>query len=226
MAATVKIKGFSNTKTTIKVPKVVAPTLKKFMVHFRRPKGYQGKFGFDWLRDEYIYPIIKVTHDNSGTPIGTETPLCLDVAKLKTEYKDASLSPYGKDYYPAWLSIFPHTTTAEFKHGSSMHASGVDLDIEIEELEALTKDATELLFETNNKFLKVKPQKLNLKDLIVKKLTKSLGGTDTRDYYLAQKKVNIKCKSGVLSKDEEIKVYAKLGNKKEEVGKLILSIPI
>lgn len=221
MGATVKIKGYPNTKTTIKLPQVVS--LKKFMVHFRRPSDYNGKYGFDWLRDEYIYPIINVTHDNQGTPIGGKKALCLDVTKLKTEYKDTSLSPYGKDYYPAWLSIFPHTTTAQFKHGSSMHASGVNLDLEVEELESLAKDSTELLFETNNQFLKITPEKLKLKDLIGKKERKNLGGTNTREYYLATKKVNIKCKGGTLNKNEEIKVFAKLGNKKEEVGKLILS---
>jgi hypothetical protein len=231
MAGNVKIKGYPGTKTAIQVPKVA--NLKKFVVNFRRGKtftdtnqnisDYVGQYGFDWLRDEYIYPIIKVTHDNQGFPINTETPLCLDVAKLKTEYKDSSLSPYGKDYFPAWLSIFPHTKSVEFKHGSSMHKNGVDLDLEIEELENLSKDATELLFETNNKFLIVTPEKLNLKDLIDKKETKSLGGTDVRDYYLAENKINIKCKSGVLIKDEEVRVFAKLGSKKVEVGKLILS---
>jgi len=200
----------------------IAPTLKKFMVHFRRPKGYQGKYGFDWLRDEYIYPIETVTNDNDGTPIGAKKALCKDVAKLKVEYKDTSLAPYGKDYYPAWLSIFPHTTTKEFKHGSSMHKNGVSLDLEIEELEPLLKDSTELLFECTNKNVIITPKKLNLKDLIGTKKTKNLGGTNKRDYYKATTKINIKNTKAPLKGHEEIKVFAKLGTQKEEVGKLML----
>ncbi len=210
--------------TSITRPQVV--TLKKFMVHFRRPSDYQGKYGFDWLRDEYIYPIETVTNDNNGTAIGAPTALCKNVAALKTEYKTTDvvnpISPYGMDYYSAWLSIFPHTTTAQFAHGSRMHRNGVDLDVEIEALESLVDDATEILFETNNQFLKITPSKLNLKDLIGSKKTKNLGGTTTRDYYLAEKKVNIKCKGGTLNAHEEIKVFAKLGSQKTEVGKLMV----
>jgi len=200
--------------------------LKKFMVHFRRPLGYQGKYGFDWLRDEYIYPIETVTNDNDGTPIGVPKELCKNVAGLKTEYKTTgvknAISPYGKDYYPAWLSIFPSTNKAQFAHGSSMHKSGVDLDLEIEELEPLISDDTELIFESNNQFLTITPEKLNLKDLIGSKKTKSLGGATTRDYYQAKKKVNIKCKGGTLSSHEEIKVFAELSGQKKEVGKLMV----
>ncbi len=224
MAATVRIKGYPNTKTAVQVPHVVS--LKKFMVHFRRPSSYNGKYGFDWLRDEYIYPIETVTNDNNGTAIGAPTALCKNVAALKTEYKTTDvtnpISPYGTDYYPAWLSIFPSTSTAQFADGSRMHKSGVTLDIEIEELETLVNDATEILFETNNPFLKITPSKLNLKDLIGSKKTKNLGGTTTRDYYLAKNKVNIKCEGGILSSHEEIRIFAKIGTQKEEVGKLMV----
>ena len=34
-------------------------SLPKFLVYFRRPDDYRGEFGFDWIRDEYIYPIVK-----------------------------------------------------------------------------------------------------------------------------------------------------------------------
>ncbi|KES14527.1 hypothetical protein GASC598B02_003200, partial [Gilliamella apicola SCGC AB-598-B02] len=38
--------------------------LQRFTIHFRRPAKlkqnknapYKGEYGFDWLRDEYIYP--------------------------------------------------------------------------------------------------------------------------------------------------------------------------
>lgn len=204
----------------------IAPTLKKFMVHFRRPSSYQGEYGFDWLRDEYIYPIRTVTHDNSGTAIGTPTPLCMNVSALKTEYKTTNvvnpISPYGKEYYPAWLSIFPHTTTAQFAHGSRMHRSGVTLDLEIEEIEALSGDATTLIFESGDPNLIVTPKEINLRTLIGTKQTKSLGGAITRDYYLNRGKVTIKSKDSPLTAHTEIKVFAALGSQKEEVGKLMV----
>ena len=40
-------------------PKGDENSLPKFLVHFRRPDDYRGEFGFDWIRDEYIYPIVK-----------------------------------------------------------------------------------------------------------------------------------------------------------------------
>lgn len=219
-------KAIYDESTTAEAEIQVLPPIKKFMVNFRRPSDYNGKYGFDWLRDEYIYPIETVTNDNNGTPIGTPTALCKNIAALETEYKTTDvknpISPYGKDYYPAWLSIFPHTTTAQFAHGSRMHRNGVDLDIEIEEIEALVSDDTELVFESGSPFIKITPEKLKLKDLIGTKKTKNLGGTTTRDYYLAKKKVNIKCAGGALTSHEEIKVFAQLGSQKEEVGKLMM----
>ena len=47
-------------------PKRDGNSLPKFLVHFRRPDDYRGEFGFDWIRDEYIYPIVKVAIDNKG----------------------------------------------------------------------------------------------------------------------------------------------------------------
>lgn len=225
-ALSVQIKGYPNTKILIKLPKV-NPPLKKFIVNFRRPDDYTGKYGFDWLRDEYIYPINFINNDNNGTPIGTHNPLCKNISALKNEYKTKDvkniITPYGREYFPAWLSIFPSTTTAQFKYGSSMHKNGVDLDLEIEEIEVLAKDGTQLLFECSNNFIEITPKKINLKDLINNKLSKLLGSSiGSVDYYKAEKKINIKCKNGALNNHEEIKVFAKLGNKKEEVGKLML----
>jgi hypothetical protein len=103
-----------------------------------------------------------------------------------------------------------------------MHKDGIDLNLEIEEIDVLIQDATELTFESANNFIEITPNKLNLKDLINKK-TKILGSKEgTVDYHLAEKKVNIKCTKGALTNHEEIKVFAKLGSKKEEVGKLML----
>lgn len=201
-------------------PEVTSSDLKKFIVHFRRPSDYQGKYGFDWLRDEYIHPIVTVTNDNNGDSINTPTPLCKNVEDLKTEYRDTSINPYGKHYYPAWLSIFPNTTTAQFPHGSSMHRNGIKLDIEIEEIEELEQDDTELFFESNNKYLTITPNKLPLKNLLNSKKSKDLSGK-TVNFYSASKIVNIKCSGGTLNSHTDIKVFAKNGNSpKIEVGKL------
>ena len=36
-------------------------TLKKFLVHFRRPQDYHGQYGFDWLRQSYVEGV-RVVH--------------------------------------------------------------------------------------------------------------------------------------------------------------------
>jgi len=211
----------------IKYVKTENAVLRQFLVHFRRPSDYDGKYGFDWLRDEYIFPIMTVTHDTDGTPINRPTALCKNPSALKAEYRITDvknpISPYGKEYFSAWLAIFPHTTTAQFAHGSRMHSDGVSLDIEIEEIEPLANDATEILFECSNRLITITPSKLNLSALIGSKQSKNLGGSRVRNYYHNRKKINIKCSGGALASNEEIKVFAKLGQQKTEVGKLMVS---
>ncbi|GEQ86361.1 hypothetical protein ULMS_18690 [Patiriisocius marinistellae] len=226
MGGKVLIIGHPRTRMSMNVPVVRVPPLKRFLVHFRRPDSYQGKYGFDWLRDEYIYPIKTVTNDNNGVAIGSPTALCTNPTALKTEYRITNvvnpIRPYGKDYYPAWLSIFPHTTTTQFAHGSNMHSSGVTLDLEIEEIDALSSDATKLIFVSDNPNLTITPNQIDLHTLIGTKQTKSLGGSDTRDFYLATAQVNIKSINAPLTSHTEIKVIAKLARQEEEVGKLMV----
>ncbi|WP_299888184.1 matrixin family metalloprotease [uncultured Lacinutrix sp.] len=214
-------RSFSNNKEKL-VLAPPAPTniLKKFLVHFRRPYDYDGTYGFDWLRDEYIYPIKTVAKDHSGNALNAPLELCENITELKAKYK--KLTAHSKDYYSSWLTMFPNTAEANTTHSASIQTNGIDLDIEIEELETLVTDDTEILFENSNPYLKIVPEKLMLKDLLVSKQTKSLGGTNTKDYYLAQKKINVKSDGGVFENDEEIKVFAKLDSQKVEVGKLIV----
>ena len=78
-------------------------TLKKFLVHFRRPQDYHGQYGFDWLRQSYVESVMTVH------PINSTVPLCVNPNNLKKEYrKDVKnpIAPYGKEYFPAWLSLF------------------------------------------------------------------------------------------------------------------------
>ncbi|WP_299443249.1 DUF4280 domain-containing protein [uncultured Aquimarina sp.] len=195
------------------LPDTENAVLKKFLVNIRRSDDYKGEYGFDWLRDEYIYPI--------NAPF----PVCLDVEALKLEYRTKDIvnpiTPYGEDYYPAWLSIFPSTTDEEFAQGSRMHKDGVNLDLEIEELEPLINDATEIIFESNNEYLTITPNRMDLAGLIGGKETKNLGST-IREYHVAAKAINIKCEGGALSNHEEIKIFAQLEGEKEEVGKLMV----
>lgn len=53
---------------------------KKFLIHFRRPLGsaYDGSYGFDWLRDEYVYDLEEVyesiKYTKQGVPILNPIP--------------------------------------------------------------------------------------------------------------------------------------------------------
>lgn len=188
--------------------------LKKFMIHFRRPSSYNGEYGFDWLRDEYINPITIIN--------GINKELSLDISKLKTEYKTTDvtnpISPYSKDYYCSFLNL--------------MLNQEVILDIEVEELEALTTDATEIMFESSNSDLTITPANIPLSTLISggkqnKDLNLNTPRTTTRDYYLATNKVKVKCNKA-FAKNEQIKIFAKLKDPatgiedKKEVGKMMV----
>lgn len=184
--------------------------LKKFLIHFRRIATYDGEFGFDWMRDEYIYPITNVG--------GTNKELSLDPAKLKTEYKTTDvlnpITPYAQDYYSSFLNLLLNQE--------------VELDLEVEELEALSSDATEIIFESSNTDLVITPTTIPLNTLIAGgKQSKNLGGAATKDFYLATNQVKIKC-NAAFTGNEQIKVFAKLRNEalgvddKKEVGKLMV----
>jgi hypothetical protein len=207
-------------------PPVKNKILKKFLINFKRPDDYKGTYGFDWLRDEYIYPIVTIANDNNNKPLNAPTPLCLDIIKLKQEYKkDVTniISPYGKDYYPAWLSIFPHTTTAQFAHGSSMHKEGISLDIEVEEIESLISDDTIITFECSSPFVKISPKSLRLSQFVKSgKQTKALGAAKKKNYYLLRNTITVKCEGGVLAQHQDIKVFASLEKQKAEIGKLMI----
>lgn len=197
-------------KREVKKVTLINNLIAKFIVHFRRPSTYNGEFGFDWMRDEYIYPITNVG--------GINKELSLDLVKLKTEYKTTdvanAISPYGKDYYCTFLNLKLNQE--------------VTMDIEVEELEPLSADATEIIFESSNPELIITPTTILLSTLITgQKQGKSLGGTTTKDYYLASNQVKVKC-SKAFANNEQIKVFAKLKDPvsgiedKKEVGKMMV----
>ncbi|WP_378172708.1 DUF4280 domain-containing protein [Aquimarina sp. SS2-1] len=199
------------------LPDIENAVLKKFLVNVRRPDDYKGEYGFDWLRDEYIYPIETVVFDNDGTSLNQLMPICKNPEDLKNEYKIKDvvnpITPYGVEYYPAWLSIF--------SDASNGHINEVDLNIEIEEIEPLESDGTQIIFESANDSLIITPSELSLNELLGKKQTKDLG-TATKDFYVTEKVINIKCDGEPLENHEEIKIFAELDGEKEEVGKLMV----
>ena len=218
--------------------------MRKFTIHFRRPKNlkqkkdappYKGEYGFDWLRDEYIYPMEWVFYDevhdiDNPLPINKYKELSLNPENLKTEYlKDIidPIKPHGQDYYPAWLSIFAcdvegNNTDA----GSDMHKDGVYLDLQLDEIDTIIDDETEIFFEPSDPCLKITPEKISISEFLNtlkkdRKLNEDLGGP-VIDYYLLENAVRIMCQGDTLKKPGKINVIAKLGQCKSEVGQLMV----
>ena len=213
--------------------------LQRFTIHFRRPaklkqkKGatYKGEYGFDWLRDEYIYPIEEVLYDdrdNSITPklINKYCALCLKSEKLKLEYLSKSIKPYGQDYYPAWLSIFAYNVQDDnADKGSDMHKDGVYLDLQLDEIDKIINDGTEIFFKPSERCLKITPEKISISKFLKTSIKKrSINkDTDTKiSYYLLKNAVKIMCQGDTLKEHGQIKVFAKLGSTEIEVGQLMV----
>lgn len=217
--------------------------LRKFTIHFRRPAKlkekknfpYKGEYGFDWLRDEYIYPLKKVYLRKNeqeeeiyfGTPIdpGAFKALCYNPAQLRAEYqKDVKhpITPYGQDYYPAWLSIFAYGVNGNAN--STMHKKGIYLTLQLDEIDEIADDGTEIILKSGKPCLKVMPDKIPISNFIkAGKKTKILGqGGPTVNYYELESVVKITCQGDTLDEHEEIKVFAKLGQTEVEVGKLMV----
>lgn len=53
--------------TILSVIKMTTTSMRNFSVHFRRSPNYKGEYGFDWLRDEYIYDVETVAEVNAKT---------------------------------------------------------------------------------------------------------------------------------------------------------------
>ena len=231
-----------------KVGQTSTSCLQKFTIHFRRPDTlnensnyiYRGEYGFDWLRDEYIYPIEKVdidykvykdpfTGNITTTPIllNRAVPLCKTPGDLLNEYKKDiknSITPYGIDYYPAWLSIF--ACNVEGNAGSTIRQDGINLTLQLDEIDTIIDDGTEIIFEPSKPCLKITPNKISISHFLqTPKKPRSLDNnahTLKINYYQLDNAINIKCFGDTLKEHEEIKVFAKLGQKKVEVGKLMV----
>ena len=218
--------------------------LRKFTIHFRRPeklkqkKGatYKGEYGFDWLRDEYIYPIEKVFYDNCDESIDPITikdycELCIDHKDLKLDYLNEDIinpiKPHGQDYYPAWLSIFACNVQGNNADaGSEMHKDGVYLDLQLDEIDKIINDGTEIYFKPSDPCLKITPEKISIEEFLKtskkkRKLNKKTGKPKI-SYYLLKNAVKIICQGDTLKEHGQIKVFAKLGSTEIEVGQLMV----
>ena len=218
--------------------------LRKFTIHFRRPeklkqkKGatYKGEYGFDWLRDEYIYPIEEVLYDNCNDseppiPINGYRALCLKSDQLKLEYLQVGIAdpiqPHGQDYYPAWLSIFASKVKGDnADKGSDMHKDGVYLDLQLDEIDKIINDGTEIFFKPSEPCLKITPEKISIEEFLKtskkkRKLNKKTGKPKI-SYYLLKNAVKIICQGDTLKEHGQIKVFAKLGSTEIEVGQLMV----
>ena len=213
--------------------------LRKFTIHFRRPeklkqkKGatYKGEYGFDWLRDEYIYPIEEVLYDDREDlshpkPINKYCALCLDSEKLKLEYLSKSIKPHGQDYYPAWLSIFASKVKSDnADKGSDMHKDGVYLDLQLDEIDKIINDGTEIFFKPSERCLKITPEKISIEKFLKTSIKKRSINKDTDteiSYYLLENAIKIMCQGDTLKEHGQIKVFAKLGSTEIEVGQLMV----
>jgi hypothetical protein len=149
-----------------------ADCVRKFTVHFRRPyeigqpsDRYHGEFGFDWVRDEYIYPLLNIEGQKDTVLF---TP---DLNSLyKVLYRNVRVDDYLKDnssYFPSWLYFF--ASNHKGIYGSEeINKDGVCLDIEIhqqfiddkdqasiDEKEPLTDNGTILKFQASSKFITI-----------------------------------------------------------------------
>ncbi|MEN8140700.1 MAG: helix-hairpin-helix domain-containing protein [Thermodesulfobacteriota bacterium] len=223
--------------------KKAASALQKFLVHFVEPETFDhsdgrkgipalGRFGFDWLKDEYIHPIKKVEKDNDEkTVINDFKPLCKDPAKLKALYlKDADevITPHGRDYYPAWLAILPSNTKEAKPYSSYLNKHGANISLTIEMvggIDELVADETELVFETDNPHLKITPKANKLKQFLKKgKETIVLDSSKNleKTVYHFPDAINVACLKGVVKEHTAINVIARLEDEEEKVGKLMV----
>ena len=232
-------------KTSSKIGQTSTSCLQKFTIHFRRPDKlkqdqnvpYRGQYGFDWLRDEYIYPMETVGFNLfTSTPIEQKyTPLCRteDIPDLKKEYlKDVEplrkeFKLHDQDYYPAWLSIFACNVQGDNADaGSDIHKEGVYLDLQLDEIYEIIDDGTEIFFKPSDPCLKITPEKISISEFLKTKrekriLDKNIGQPEIY-YYKLENAVKVICQGDTLKEHGQIKVFAKLGATEIEVGRLMV----
>lgn len=76
----------------------------QYIVHFQRLSDYDGEFGFDWMRKEYL----PTTEGGQGVCVEglDELKKIYTPFKIDLNHKDTG-KPYG-NYYVPWLTMFPN----------------------------------------------------------------------------------------------------------------------
>ncbi|UZA16253.1 PAAR domain-containing protein [Moraxella bovis] len=117
--------------------------LPKFTVHFRRPDDCQGGYGFDWLRDEYLYG----TDKSKQVYFGRKNDLITEYRSYQRKelVNLSEIIQYGRpnEYTPAWLNLFSPSKE------SKTSLSSVELHLYFEQSDQdtpLTDDETLLIF--------------------------------------------------------------------------------
>lgn len=224
------------TGTNNQVVKVTGPELRKFLVHFRRPikSGYDGSYGFDWLRDEYVYDMTDILEENLDTKRlykGAVDDLIKEYTRLKAsdasnlEEVDEIVTENKETYIPAWLAIFPIS--------NPINADGVNLHLQIDQevgddTAELNADGTILTFETSSG-VAVSPEQIALENVIKQGRTHSVLNSSTTTFssktvnYYKDESITINIKATEFySEAKYVKVVATNGNKKRYVGLLML----
>lgn len=220
--------------------KVKISRMRHFLVHFRRRIGasYDGSYGFDWLRDEYVYDIEPVL-EVGGRPTKLYRGNKLDeliqeyIRLRRSDGEDlqevTEIKPLNcETYIPAWLSIFPISTP--------INADGVDLHLQIDQEQnpyndappdELTNDGTVLTFETSAG-ISVTPTQIPLGKLIQSRQQRELNSsveqfTSKTVYYSKDESVTINIKAtSPIDQAGYVKLIAKKGNETRNVGVLML----
>lgn len=226
-----------------------ATCLRKFTVHFRRPYKYgekprlngtsyilkyNGEFGFDWLRDEYIYPIVPINKVKKPVLIIQQT-YGMEKIDLKQNYTKGvrKISPFGTEYIPAHLAIFATNpgSNKDSNISTEINKNGALLSIEVHQINSdadfpLSDDGTNLIFEASDPAIKIstvngneKQKKLQipLKDFLSKQLSKDLGVLNgVRKYYVKEDHIRVTCE-GATTNGAYIQVKAKRNKDTEEI---------
>lgn len=224
--------------------KVCQSCIRNFTIHFRRPynvgkstQGYDGEFGFDWIRDEYTHPMTVIDiNNNQKKPV----IIYLDNLALRTLRHEfyGGVNKFINEgaYISSWLSIFA-TNCQGISGSDKININGATLDFEVHQDSndsdsVLTDDGTVLIFEASNKFLKISTfgknqQVQRVEEPLINfinggRITRDLGD-EKRYFYTKNQAINIVCSDGTLDKNEYIFIKAKKGSVTRDVGMILVA---
>ncbi|NHB58773.1 hypothetical protein G9F32_12215 [Acinetobacter sp. 194] len=229
--------------------------LRKFTVHFRRPYKlsskaidqitrkplYNGEYGFDWLRDEYLNSLTLFAKTKGGTksysPVLKEASNRYRVNSLKENYTQGikKVSPFGNEYIPSHLALFSTNLDKPDPNGSTeINKNGALLWLEIHQISGddstpLTNDGTVLYFESSHPSIKISTANGNEKKTKVSiPLSKVLNNysqlkldSGVRKFYQNKNFLRVSCEGSTHS-GGYIEVKAKKGDVEEVVGLMAL----